>query len=210
MLPYTEPAPYFGQWGEDRWLAEHLGVPRTGVFVDVGAGDGIRGSNSLYFEERGWTGLCVDPEPRNEAGLARRRCRVQTCAVASRPGLRTFSMFDVKPSWSGLGKRGAGYTTKNVHCRTLEDLVLEAEIERIDLLSIDVEGDEIDVWSSLDVNRHLPCIVIVEFDDKHPSRTTDRLRQCLGVERYELLHRTPANLIFRGRDALSRRRWPDD
>jgi FkbM family methyltransferase len=209
MLPYTQPAPYFGQWGEDRWLAEHLGILKVGVFVDVGAGDGVRGSNSLYFERRGWTGLCIDPDSRNWTGLARRRCRVQRCAVASRAGPRTFSMFDAKPSWSGLGARGTGYTTTSVTCRTLEDLVRELWIERIDLLSIDVEGDELDVWSSLDVDRHLPGIVVVEYDDKDPVRSTGRLLGCLGHDRYELLHRTPANLIVRGRDAVSRRRWPD-
>ena len=206
MIPYTQSLPYFGQWGEDRWLAEHLILPSSGVFVDIGAGDGRRGSNSLYFENRGWTGLCVDPDPRNHAALAGRHCAVRICAVSTRPGRRTFSMYDVKPSWSGLGDRGTGYTTIPVDCRTLDDLLTEVTIDRIDLLSIDVEGDELDVWASFDVSRHQPGIVIIEYDDRLPDRSQHRiLSQLTG---YELVHRTPANLLLRGRDAVTQRRWP--
>jgi FkbM family methyltransferase len=207
MNPYTQSLPYFGQWGEDRWLAEHLVPPSSGVFVDIGAGDGSRGSNSLYFENRGWTGLCVDPDPRNRAALTGRRCAVRTCAVSTRPGRRTFSMYDAKPSWSGLGDRGNGYTTIPVDCRILDDLLTEAKIDRIDLLSIDVEGDELDVWASFNVTRHQPGIVIIEYDNRLPDRSQQWiLSQLTG---YQLVHRTPANLLLRGLDAEILRRWPD-
>ncbi|XTZ15383.1 FkbM family methyltransferase [Micromonospora echinospora] len=205
--PYTQPSPYFSQWGEDRWLVEHLIVPTSGVFVDVGAGDGVRGSNSLYFETVGWTGLCVDPDPRNRAALTRRTCPVRVCAVSALSGQQTFSMYDPKPSWSGLGDRGTGYTTMMVDCRPLEDLLTEVGIDGIDLLSIDVEGTELDVWSSFDPDRHHPGVVIIEYDDDHPGRSEDHIRRALGLQRYELVHRTPANLILRGLDTDSQRRW---
>jgi hypothetical protein len=49
----------------------------------------------------------------------------------------------------------------------------------------------------------------MEYDDDRLDRRTAHLLDVLGTDRYELLHRTPANLILRGRDAQSRRRWPD-
>lgn len=205
--PYTQPYPYFGQWGEDRWLVEHLVIPTDGVFVDVGAGDGIRGSNSLYFETLGWTGLCVEADPRNQAPLATRECAIRYCAVSSASGEQTFSMYDPKPSWSGLGDRGHGYTITRVDCRRLEDLLAEVGIDRIDLLSIDVEGTELDAWSSFDPARHRPGIVIIEYDNNHPARSEDHILRALGPHRFEVLHRTPANLILRGLDAESQRRW---
>lgn len=207
MIPYTQPLPYFGQWGEDRWLAEHLVPPAVGVFVDVGAGDGTRGSNTRYFENHGWTGLCVDADPRNHTLLARRRCTVATCAIATRVGRRPFSMYKGKPSWSGLGDRGTAYTSISVDCRTLEDLLTEAGIGRIDLLSIDVEGDELDVWNSFAATRHRPGIVIIEYDDNEPDRSQQRILSYL--DGYQVLHRTPANMLLRGQDADTLRRWPD-
>ena len=209
MQPYTQPPPYFGQWGEDRWLVENLVIPASGVFVDIGAGDGVRGSNSLYFENRGWTGLCVDADARNRAALSLRRCAVRICAAASVPGRHAFSMCDAKTSWSGLGDRGPGYTLTSVICHTLEELLIEADIGVIDLLSIDVEGDELDCWASFDAHLHQPGIVIIEYDDRRPQRSAEHIHDVVGRDRYELLHRTPANLILRSRDADTGRRWPN-
>jgi FkbM family methyltransferase len=196
MLPYTQLPPFHSQWGEDRWLAEHLQIPDTGTFVDIGAGDGIRGSNSLYFENLGWRGLCVDADPRNHAALRQRRCAIETCAVASVPGIRPFGMYTHKPSWSGLDRQGTDYHQVPVTCRTLEDLLLDHDIGKIDLLSIDVEGTELDVWDSFDSALHRPSIVIIEFDDQHPQRHRDTIVAHLGPKAYRLIHATPANLVL--------------
>ena len=176
-------------------MVENDAVPFVGTFVDIGAGDGIRGSNTLYFENHGWTGLCVDPDPRNYSSLSRRRCQVQTCAVSATPGTRRFGMHRHKPSWSGLARSGEEYIDTVVTARRLHDLLLDTGIERIDLLSIDVEGTELDVWTSFDDTRYRPAIVIIEFDDDDPLRTREAIRRALGPM-YALAHRTPANLVF--------------
>jgi FkbM family methyltransferase len=195
VIPYTQPAPYHSQWGEDRWLAEHVRLPERGVFVDVGAGDGARGSNTLYFEELGWTGLCVDPDPRNHEPLSCRRCIADQRAISSTPGRRQFGMYGPKSSWSGLERRGPGYIPITVECVRLDTLLAEAGIATIDLLSIDVEGTELDVWRSFDPAQHRPGVVIIEYDDTHPDRTPTAIQYALGSA-YTLRHRTPANLIF--------------
>jgi FkbM family methyltransferase len=204
VLPYTQPPPFHSQWGEDRWLAEHFDIPNLGVFVDIGAGDGVHGSNSLYFESLGWRGLCVDADPRNHEPLRRRCCAVDTCAVSATPGLWPFGMYTHKPSWSGLRRYGADYREILVECRPLEDLLQQWCIDQIDLLSIDVEGTELDVWDSFDHARHRPAIVIVEFDDDHPQRHRRTVHQHLGPDTYRLVHQTPANLILQRTD----RPWP--
>lgn len=203
MLPYAQPRPFHAQWGEDRWLATNFDIPQLGVFVDIGAGDGVHGSNTLYFENLGWRGLCVDADPRNHEALRRRCCAVDTCAVSSTPGLWPFGMYAHKPSWSGLARRGADYHEILVTCRTLDELLDRWCIDQIDLLSIDVEGTELDVWDSFDPTRHQPSMVIVEFDDDHPARHRDAIRAHLGRDSYELIHQTPANLVLQRID----RRW---
>jgi FkbM family methyltransferase len=199
LLPYTQAPPYHAQWGEDRWIVENLGPPDRGVFVDIGAGDGVRGSNTLYFETIGWNGLCVDPDPRNHQPLQNRRCVIDTHAVSSIPGPQPFSMYERKSSWSGLGHRGTGYLPMTVDCVRLDTLLANVGITTIDLLSIDVEGTELDVWRSFAPAAHRPGIVIIEYDDSQRDRTAAAIRQELGGS-YELLHRTPANLIFQRTD----------
>jgi FkbM family methyltransferase len=205
MIPYTEQPPYYAQWGEDRWLVENLVPPLSGVFVDVGAGDGVRGSNSLYFENLGWHGLCVDADPRNHEPLRRRRCAIATCGVSVAAGPRKFGMCAYKPSWSGLDRSGPDYLKVSIMCETLNDLLAEHEIREIDLLSIDVEGTELDVWRSFESDRHQPSVVIIEFDNTHPDRHENTIRATLGLHTYELVWRTPANLILQRSDRPWRR-----
>jgi hypothetical protein len=65
---------YHSQHQQDKWIAQFVfpGL-RTGYFVDVGAGDGVRDSNTKALEDVGWRGLCIDPFPTN---MDTRSCRV--------------------------------------------------------------------------------------------------------------------------------------
>jgi hypothetical protein len=59
-------ARFYSQMGQDKWVSETVfpGV-KNGFFLDVGSGDGTFLSNTKALEQRGWTGICVDPFPRN-------------------------------------------------------------------------------------------------------------------------------------------------
>ena len=50
----------YAQFGEDRKLVALLGSAPA-VCVEVGANDGVSGSNSLLFEEMGWTCVLIEP-----------------------------------------------------------------------------------------------------------------------------------------------------
>ena len=56
---------FHSQFGQDEFLDTHVFEgKRGGVFLEVGAHDGLEISNTLFFErERGWTGLCVEADP---------------------------------------------------------------------------------------------------------------------------------------------------
>ena len=80
---------YHSQSGQDVLLDRHFFSGReVGVFVDVGAHDGVTLSNSLFFEEkRSWSGLCVEPNPNVFQKLEQSRSAVCTnVAVASTEG----------------------------------------------------------------------------------------------------------------------------
>lgn len=56
---------YYSQKGQDKYLHEKFFKEKTdGVFVDIGAYDGITISNSYFFEKTlGWQGFCIEPNP---------------------------------------------------------------------------------------------------------------------------------------------------
>src|SRR5579872_770277 len=56
---------YQSQCGQDRFVHEnYFFFHRDGVFVDIGAHDGVFLSNTYFFEkEMGWKGICIEPIP---------------------------------------------------------------------------------------------------------------------------------------------------
>lgn len=50
------------QYGEDQYVLEYFG-DRVGHFVDIGAYDGLTYSNTRCLMERGWSGVCIEPNP---------------------------------------------------------------------------------------------------------------------------------------------------
>ena len=191
-----EELPYFSQFGEDKWIVDNLPFPSNGVFVDVGASNGIFGNNTYFFERLGWQGLCIDADPRYYASLRVNRKLVETCAVSSIRGKIEFYQHNTISTWSGICCRGEDYTSIKVQALTLEDLLALHNIRKIDLLNIDVEGSEIDVWNSFNPELHQPEVVIIEYSDSRPlCRKTDIISVITNYP-YRLVHTTPANLIF--------------
>ena len=56
---------YYGQYGQDSIMKQFFDRKNInkGVFVDIGASEGKRLSNTLLLEENGWTGICVEAHP---------------------------------------------------------------------------------------------------------------------------------------------------
>jgi FkbM family methyltransferase len=76
---------------------------------------------------------------------------------------------------------------------TLDRIIEEYKINEIDILDIDVEGFELDVWRSL--TKIKPKVVIVEYDTQGVIKTECR-DAILDTNEYNLAHTTKINDIF--------------
>lgn len=155
------------------WLA--LGEEGSGVYIDVGGGHPVADNVSMWFYERGWRGLVVEPQ----SALARLYPRVRPRDTVF-DGLvgRTSGTHDLHifPRLHGLSTtisahaessqvHGDVYRTVTLPMLTLADLCRQHAIERIDFLKIDVEGAEADVLAGNDWTRYRPKIVVAEAID---------------------------------------------
>lgn len=178
---------FYSQFGEDKWIKENIELPTHGVFCEVGVGHPYEGSNTLMFEEMGWQGVLIEPDPRSWKLIeATRKARLETCAVGA-PVLGGWVDFNLNsdPTLSGIGRRG---TTIRVPIRPLISVIGE-----VDLLSIDTEGTELDVWASYELK---PKVVIVEWNtigiDSQPQKILDQFAK----DGYRNRHTTECNFIF--------------
>lgn len=188
--------------GLDRALQRHLDW-RGGVFIEAGAHDGYTQSNTYALERlRGWTGVLIEPVPRNAArARRRRRAQVFECALVG-PDLDGTTveieagdlMSTLAPEEGGsLGREhaaigaevsGTAQARISVPARTLSSVLDEAGITRVDLLALDVEGFELQALSGLDLERHRPTYMLVEMLD--PEGMLPAFEDALG-ELYEVV-----------------------
>lgn len=180
--------------GLDDRLRKYLNY-KGGVFIEAGANDGISQSNTYYLENgRRWRGILVEAIP--ELFLkckAQRRARVFNCAlVASDYPAATVRMHFANLMSVADGVLSDGELKQHLdlgfECQKLEKtydvevpavtlaaLVAECGLERIDFLSLDVEGGEADVLDGLDLRRNRPRYILVEarfFDAVHALLTS--------------------------------------
>jgi FkbM family methyltransferase len=164
---------WYGQHGEDEILAAKF-AKDDGVFVEVGAADGVVGSNTLAFEKVGWSGVLVEADPA-AAELCRdaRRSPVVECAVVApgSPSLATFTrvpqiqqLSGLKPGTEVLRRHGIDHVEKVlVPCRTLDEVLHETiPGQSPDFVTIDVEGHEWSVLQGFSLDVWRPTIVLVE------------------------------------------------
>lgn len=197
------------QHGEELFAWSQLGFKSQGVFVEIGAHDGISLSNSQFFEGIGWKCLLVEANP----GLVG-KCRqnrpdaivVHAAVGADDGGTIPFSqvtgpngmeMLSHTVTSAGHLKRiaakGGRIDVLQVPRRSLQAILNEHHCGTPDILSIDVEGAELDVLKGVDFEHCRPKVIVVE--DNTAGRDS-AVASFLGTVRYRRVITVGCNDIF--------------
>lgn len=188
---------WFAQQGEDFVAAVLLGEidPDAGrdalrppesarTFIEVGCIDGKRFSNTLAFEHAGWQGLCIEAHPDYIEPLRTNRPGSTVIHAAagetdadsitfyanSRGTLSTLDRSLETQYKTEYGKYFTGFEQVEVPLRTISTMIDEAGIDRIDLLSIDVEGCDAAALRGVDLARHRPSVIVIEIDNDQDGK----------------------------------------
>ncbi|MCC6579501.1 MAG: FkbM family methyltransferase [Phycisphaeraceae bacterium] len=208
--------------GEQRLKEMFFGDRKDGLYVEVGANDPVRSSQTWHLERQGWKGLLVEPIPDLCEELRRQRpgSRVieAACGAPDQRGQAAFHV-GVDSGQStlvpGAANTGIDFSrTVTVQVKTLDDILEEAGIDRPDFLSIDVEGLQWQVLQGLTLRRHGPTLLLIE-DHLHDLRTHRhllrhgyRLVKRTGLNNWYVPAGTPFNLTTAGeRLKLWRKVW---
>ncbi len=175
-----------------------------GVFVDVGCAWPIKASNTYYLEKHlGWTGIGIDALDEYAEGWKRSRPNAKffSFLVTDRSeGTGTFfkspdiGLSSTNRNRAAGKKYGASMQPEELEIPriTLNDLLDREGIEKVDLLSMDIEGHEPKALAGFDIDRFRPDLVVIEGKNRlvakyfqvHGYETIERYIPFDGINRY--------------------------
>jgi FkbM family methyltransferase len=180
-LPPSESCEYvtlsYAQEGEDIMLKRMLNTVQNGFYVDIGAHHPFRFSNTYLFYTHGWRGINIDPIPGIKGRFDQYRPKDINleCAVNNKKeflnyynfqekALNTFSEPLAKQYLDAKWKLEEVIPIMTVSLKEILDTHLPSST-KIDFMTIDVEGFEMNVLTSNDWTKYKPDILLIEILD---------------------------------------------
>lgn len=193
-----------------RYWALKKFLPKSGIFLEAGAHDGLTQSNTIGLEKWSkWTGILVEPIPElaEKCRKNRKNAIVEECALVDPPNAdKAISIWScglmsvIKGSHSEEGehlKKGSGYqnikpTLISVEGKTIANLLKKHGITQLDFLSLDLEGYEENALRGLEDLK--PLYMLIES----PNQT---LRTLIEVNYQTICHIGQDTLFKRKNEA---------
>ena len=166
---------HFSQEGEDIILENIFARKKIGFYVDIGAHHPTRFSITQKLSLSGWRGINIDANPDcfDAFQEMRKRDINLICGISDVESELTYYKFH-EPALNTFSKEKYESLIKETHYKLKETLKISTqrlesvlskyvpENTEIDLMSIDVEGFEMNVLKSNDWNRFSPNVILLE------------------------------------------------
>jgi len=176
----------YSQDGQDAFVISYFKNKRNGIFIDIGANDGICFSNTYHLEkELNWTGICFEPNPLAFKQLdINRKCIKIMAGVAERESTEKFTSarmlsgitkeYDPR-HLERIKKESEQWNEKiielEISCVVLNDILEKYNIYQIDYLTIDTEGNELKIIKSVDFNKFDIELITIENNYNNNEQT---------------------------------------
>ncbi len=190
---------------EKQLVLQFFGHRREGFFIEVGANDPKGGSQTWLLEQKGWRGILVEPQSAFYQRLLKERPHSRiyraACGSPEKRGTATLHLAahdgfpTLQPQVDSHGIEFSG--TETVDLMTLDDILAKENNPKVDFVSIDVEGQELEVLSGFSLDRHKPALVLIEDG----VRNLDKHRHMTG-RGYKLVKRTVLNNWYVPRETV--------
>tara|TARA_B100000029_G_C17409315_1_gene900106 strand:- start:178 stop:876 length:699 start_codon:yes stop_codon:yes gene_type:complete len=163
------------QLSQDLFVLYFTEAKKNGFFLEIGACDGFRLSNTLFLERYGWNGIISEPLILWHKKIKNRKCIISKKAVYNKSGLKLmFENVEDYPELSGLKQnleednnhflRKKSVTTE-VETISLNELIEQNTSQKnIDYISIDTEGSEYEILKNFNFKKFNVEIFTIEHN----------------------------------------------
>ena len=181
----------------DKLLDKLFKQKKDGFYIELGGNDGLTQSNTAFFEfYRNWKGILIEPSLKGYNLCIKNRpnsiCINKGCVSNDYIGNTAKGNFgnnSLMGSIDGIRQIGFDDSSTEVSVTTLEKILDEINVKSIDLLSLDVEGYELEVLKGLNLNKYRPIYMLIEiykekFNDIHNYLTENNYKLCCNFSNY--------------------------
>jgi len=150
-------------------IINHLKYIKNGIYIEIGAYDGIEQSNTKFLEDNySWTGVLIEPSPKVFKELEKNRSKninINKCIVSKSYKNKTIKgSFDNGPMSSVNNIRNLqNINLIDVDVTTMDDILEINKFDTIDFVSIDTGGYELEVLEGFDLQKYKPKYILIEI-----------------------------------------------
>lgn len=182
-LPYNlsrqfQSQKYFSQDKQDEFVDKYFQKFRNGIFLEVGAADGITFSNTLFFErERNWTGVLIEANRKLYSSLVtlRRKAYIINVCLSLDDVINVVSFLPAellggvqKPliAEKMMGRVKNDYPDikpEEALCIPLYTILKAISMTHINFFSLDVEGAEMDILRTIPFHLVTVDLFMIEY-----------------------------------------------
>lgn len=192
----------YSQFGQDNFIWKMIfDCKKKGFFLDVGANDPIKINNTYLFEEQGWNGLAFEPI-RSIANQWPQKRKTECLNIAIGDIETDIEFAELNANeFSGV----SSYVSNDkedisekyiVKQRTLTSVLKERGVNKIDFMSIDVEGYEMNVLKGIEFKDIDITCICMENNREGDDRADLELRRFLISKGYRLVGRLTIDDVF--------------
>lgn len=196
----------YAQSGEDLILSTILNSVKKGFYIDVGANNPFKQSNSCLFYKKQWRGINIDALPGSMKIFNKHRKRDINLEIAIANNNKELIYYHFENTFYNtfdesmldqINKQTKLKSTTKIIPKKLSEILDCYKINEIDFLSVDVEGLDLEVLQSNNWRKYRPKVIVVEMLESEPNMIkSNPIAKFLLQEKYYYYCKTPTNSFF--------------
>jgi FkbM family methyltransferase len=156
-------------WGVDLILNDVFKNKKNGFYIDIGCHHPMINNHTYLFYKKNWTGINIDLDFNSidMFNFFRPKDINIQCALSNIEDETEFFFYHNRAAKNTISKEFGhdAVTVKKIKTNTLNNIINDEKLNNqiIDFVSIDVEGNELNVLKGFDLKKFKPKIILLEY-----------------------------------------------
>jgi len=199
----------YSHWGIDLIITKLLNSKNKGIYIDVGCHHPFLNNHSYLLYKSGWEGINIDIDY-NSIDMfnffRKSDVNIQT-AVTDHKGEVDLFFYHNRAAKNTISKEfgSDAKEQKKINSDTLNNIIENSKFKnsKIDFVSIDVEGNEMNVLNGFNLKKYKPKLILLEFILPNKKEFYEKdINEIINSEVYKFLTKNEYKLINWNHDDL--------